>query len=329
VTPTEIGQTTTLRQGERTALSVGLQYATLLRAHFPEAYISIASRRMSFHQLYGVAVMFLTLAHQRLLSLDFTGLSIVKPTDPHYGFNWNISSAESFLNQHLKSWLELPLPKVYGIGSSLNELMPIQVQVGGAPLGARRTGPVEYIRQTNRHALALLLWWLVVGGPWAKARIEDLDEFAAQLPNEMGRAIRSQANLPLNVPLTRLCAELDRTKPHGLKELGSILAFVCGQTDNTYADWSPAEIRQRYDMAVDLDWRQPAAIFAEARAAQQQAKHLAGVYARLDRRVYADPELLTQIGQAIRDVAQPLRGALGGLSAPYRPGRLIHLLGEA
>lgn len=322
----------------RKALVTGLMYAQLLRAHFPEAYISLAADKVSWSVLYGISGMFLTLAHQKLLALDFSVLAregmgqTIKPSDPSWAMTSLLSSpgARDRLVNVFKSWLEFPLPRVYGLGRDLARILPLSSY---AVYQGQLHHGVEHGYNTSRHALTMLLWQLVSGGPWEVARVDDIQKFAAQLPIEdMVTAMRMQPPLAPETPMARLCARLDRDQPHGIKQLGGILAYTCGKTSNPYADWSPEEIRQRYDMAVDLDWRRSASAFAEERQQQKAAKNLAAAYSRLDSRLYRSPELIGQLGQAIRTTAgELLRDTTPGYryGDSYDPNRLTSIiLGE-
>lgn len=285
-------------------LRVGLEFAHLLRRHFPGFYLDHAmNRRTDPASLFGVAMAFLSLAHTELIALDTANLPHVKPKDPVGCLTPSIvrDNCSYWLRNTLVEWLEHPAPRVYGLGRDTNRLHPVR------EVGWQAGVQLNYARDMRRHGLALAIWRLVSAGPWAAFADDQLVEYAQQFDAPLMQAIAVSA-VPLTppTPLVALCQTLDRAKPHGVTRLGSIIAFVCARTGNPYADWSQLELGGEAGRAFTLDWRAPREVLREARHQQQRAAQLRGAYNRLDQQVHRNPDLLLQLCQAIRVTAGEL-----------------------
>lgn len=314
---------------DRTALLSGLTFAAHLRRLFPDFYaehVARAKRRTTMFHLLGVAGAFLSLAHSQLLALDMDAIVLTaagyggyygarfpfapkKPENALYP-NHAESTCRGMLANDGKAWLQQPVPKVYGLG-------PDEVTT-------RRAGHWNR-RHIDKHSLALAIWRMLGRTPWAPLDAERVGELAAQecIDEAGGQAIAVLPTIPIATPLAPLCAHLDRTKPSGIKQLGTIIAYVCGTTGNGFADVTPHEARQRYDQVIDLDWERPAAAFAVPRAEQQHAAQLARAYSHLAGRFTRERDLLSQIRAAILEAATAVQDGDPTMYETYDP-RALH-----
>lgn len=291
-------------ESERVPLIAGLTFAAHLRRLFPAFYEQHAARlRTNPYNLLGVMAAFLSLVHTELLALDlhanadtpgggfgYGGLAriVFAPKEPSKAFYQNVgmATAARLLAIDGKAWLHQPVPKVYGVG--VDEVT--------------HRGPGHWdVRHIDKHSLALLVWRMLGETAWQILPAERVSEIAQQqcVAEDVGQHIAVVPTIPAGTPLTALCAHLDRREPDGIKQLGTLIAYLCGRTGNGYADVTPAETRQQYDMVVDLDWERPREAFAEQRALQQRAGSYARLYSRLSGRFTREQDLLPRIRGAI------------------------------
>jgi hypothetical protein len=107
--------------------------------------------------------------------------------------------------------------------------------------------------------------------------------------------------------LDRLCARLDRRVIAGSRRLGSVLRYVCRQTDNDFANLSRDELAEMYQ-GNDVDWEDAAAL-AAMRADQRAARAMADAYHALARRIHQRPARLARVVRAITAAARDLASA--------------------
>ncbi len=295
--------TFTLDELDRSALRVGLSFAAHLQRLFPDIYEEhVQGRKTTMMNLLGVVGTFLSLAHTELIALDIEAIQItpggfggwytarlpfapknpVSALIPQHGND----ASRLLLSNEGKAWLEHPVPKVYGVG------------VDAVVAGDNR---YAWGRTIGKHALTLAIWQMLSATPWAPLPIERISELAVErcTSQEQGQAIAVLPVVSADTPLAPLCAWLDQKMPRGLRQLGALIAYACQRTGIGFADTAPEEVRQHYEMVVDLDWERPASAFAGARNEQQAAASLANAYSRLSGRFQREPDLIVAIRAAI------------------------------
>lgn len=313
---------------ERTALRVGLTFAAHLRRLFPEFYQSYVQQlRTRIDTLLGITGAFLSLAHTQLLALDLDANAITPggyggwytarmpfaPKNPRNALTplHGIDTSLRLLVNEGSAWLGQPVPKVYGIGVD-------EVTRGdhGYAYGLGRT--------IGRHALTLAIWRLLGGTPWVSLPANRVSELAAERckDDQLGQTIAVLPTLPADTPLAPLCAWLDRTQPAKIRQLGTLVAYVCQRTGNGFADVTPTEARQQYETVIDLGWSLPVEGFAPARQEQQAAASWARAFSRLSGRFQRERDLAAQIRTAILEAAAAVAGSDRSF-AVYDPRALI------
>jgi hypothetical protein len=333
VTATAAGQATTVDRGARQILLNGLQWALLLRRHFPDAYAEhVAQRTTKPLQLYGVANYFLTLAHLHCISLHTDHLRIT-PSDPARALQSQQligeSRAQYELVGELERWRHTPLPRIYGMVKALSVLHR---------RGIYQHGRYDYNRPEplKSNALAVALWRLVSSSSWAVMPERDARVEAGYFESELLVEALAREARPLTpkqaraVPWAAVCRRLDRAQPEGVRDLGAVLAYVCGQTGNPYADRAQYELGPEGGADFDLNWRRPIEHFRAERARQRAAARLQSRYRAIDRAVVADPALLGRLCGHVRAIAAELAGT--GDASPYpamEPSALIDLLADS
>lgn len=333
MTPAEAALVTTVDKSTQAILHNGLQWAVLLHRHFPEAYAErVTNRKTDRASLANMALYFLTLAHVYRIALAYEGLPL-SPKEPERilrGY-WGDSTAGYQLVGELENWRLTPRPRVYGMSRSL----PVLHKRGHVIHGRydyNRPPPLE------QNALAIALWRLASSGHWAQIPDPDLRTEATYYNN--GDVVRALVRNATPIPATiansiswsDLCARLDRLQPEGVKNLGAVLAYVCGQTGDPYADRVQYELGREGGTLFDLNWRRPPEHFVAERARQTAASRLASRYRSIDRAVYQNPGLLSRLCATIHQTAFALAEASDhGDGAPYpatAPRTLISTLLE-
>ncbi|MBK9711523.1 MAG: hypothetical protein IPO81_09400 [Kouleothrix sp.] len=313
VTPALAERATAIDEGQRTALRVGLTFAAHLRRLFPDWYAAyVGDLHTTDDILLGVMGAFLSLAHTQLIALDidanlstpggYNGWYVARlpfaPKEPRNALHPLVgdATARALLINDGSAWLRQPVPRVYGISVD-------DVSRGDSGYGIGRS--------IGKHVLTLLIWRMLAGTTWeplAERAVVDLAT-TRTIDLDLGRAIAALPQLPAATPLAPLCAQLDRVRPAKIGQLGTLIAYACGRLDNGFTSVTTAEARQRYDQVIDLDWERPAAAFAAARAAQQQAAAITRAYSRLCGRMQREDGLWAVLRGAILEAAGAVAGA--------------------
>jgi hypothetical protein len=315
VTPAQASTMTTIDATTRKAFCTGLEFAELLRLHFPNFWMDhVATRMVKHNELVGLVGAFLSLAHTHLIALDIerAGGIPITPKNPREALHYPwYGSGKDMLASAGASWLRSPSLRVYGLGMEM-------------------VAPNNYYSSSlaaiEKHSLALLIWRLLSNTRWAVLSDTQVAELAMARVNnlDMARAIATARPLSSETPLGALCARLDADLPLGVS-LGTIIAYACKRTGNGYADTTVAEMRQHYDAMIELNWHRNADYFAQQRADQQAAGKWSNAYSRLATRLWKNPGLLHELRDAIeRTTVRVSRSADAASSTPYDPRPLIN-----